>query len=437
MISRLRRPQKSPLLIIGAGITGLSLANALAGRYQITILEAQTRTGGRIRSLGNRMEAGPEFVHGNLPLTSELVNQAGATLEKTEGKWYRVSNCEWKENDEVVEGWDAMLENISQIPEDITLDAFLETHFGAPDHEQLRRHARAFASGFDLADPVKASIKALAREWSNQPGSMYRIKEGYASLITYLEKQCVDKGCIILTNKKVKQIDWQKGAVAVYTDTGDRFHAEKLIVTLPAGVLQRKMATCSVNLTPSLDNYEQAWQQIGFGSVMKILLRFKQAFWKDQHKNIGFILSDEAIPSWWTQLPSKQPLLTGWVGGPSALQWDRMSKETIIEHAVNVLVRLFRMTAGEIIDQLEEHHIFRWHNIETACGGYSYATPQSDEALQILNTPIDGTVYFAGESLYRGPHPGTVEAALHNAYEVAEKLVAPSRLPRPGISLFG
>lgn len=418
----MRKETKPSLLILGAGIAGLSVANELADQYDITLLEAQSRVGGRIHKIGDHLEAGPEFVHGDLPLTKMLVKKAGATLEKLTGNWYRVSDCEWKEEDEMVDGWDLLMKKINSTEEDTSLDAFLEMHFAGPAYEALRRQTRAFATGFDLADPVKASIKALGNEWNNQSDEIYRIKEGYVSLINYLEQQCLKKGCTILTNKKIKQVDWQQETVTVYTDQGEKFHAGKLVITIPAGVLQKKMSDCSINFTPPLDDYENAWQQIGFGSVLKILLRFKQRFWEKTQRDIGFILSDEAIPTWWTQFPSKIPVLTGWVGGPSALQWDLIDDEKVIEQAIHSLARIFKLTAEEISDQLEEHYIFRWHQVATSQGAYSYETPFSAAAIHLLQQPVANTIYFTGESLYQGTSPGTVEAALVSATELIKKM---------------
>ncbi|MBV9987873.1 MAG: FAD-dependent oxidoreductase [Chitinophagaceae bacterium] len=416
------KAKKGSLIIVGAGAAGLIAASELAGKFQVTVLEASDTTGGRIRTIDG-MEAGAEFVHGELPLTMELAKKAGATLEKTGGHFYQVSDCDWRRQDDIIEGWDLLLQKMEALKDDITLDAFLETNFAGGEYEELRRRTRAYASGFDVADPVKASVKALYREWSQGMDEMYRIKEGYAAITDHLQQQCEAAGCRILTNKKVKQADWEQDRVKVYTDDGETFEAQKLILTLPAGIMQRKLASHSINITPPLDSYDTAWEQIGYGSVLKILLKFKEAFWAEQQEEVGFVISDQPIPTWWTQLPYDEPLLTGWIGGPYALQWDNKTDEEILEHAVTSLSRIFRRTVTDITALLESHQILRWHTIETALGAYSYETPLSAEARALLMTPVAGTLYFAGEALYNGPHPGTVEAALYSGKEVAERII--------------
>jgi len=56
-------------------------------------------------------------------------------------------------------------------------------------------------------------------------------------------------------------------------------------------------------------------------------------------------------------------------------------------------------------------------------GGYSYATPETANALKILNTPINEKLFFAGEGLYSGDHPGTVEAAIVSAKQTVAHLL--------------
>jgi monoamine oxidase len=97
-----------------------------------------------------------------------------------------------------------------------------------------------------------------------------------------------------------------------------------------------------------------------------------------------------------------------------------MDDETIVVHAVTSLAHIFGMTTEEVVKQLSEHHIFRWHALPAAGGAYSFETPLSGEAKKLLSTPIEDTLYFAGEALYSGPYPGTVEAALHCGMKIAK-----------------
>ena len=67
-LKALAQPSDQPLLIIGAGMAGLSAARLLhdAG-YQVTVIEGRDRAGGRIwtnRALGLPLDLGASWIHG-------------------------------------------------------------------------------------------------------------------------------------------------------------------------------------------------------------------------------------------------------------------------------------------------------------------------------------------------------------------------------------
>jgi monoamine oxidase len=53
-------------------------------------------------------------------------------------------------------------------------------------------------------------------------------------------------------------------------------------------------------------------------------------------------------------------------------------------------------------------------------GAYSYNKLFTTAARQLLNEPIQNTLYFAGEALYDGNAGGTVEAALVSGLAVSK-----------------
>src|SRR6476659_10302898 len=98
----------------------------------------------------------------------------------------------------------------------------------------------------------------------------------------------------------------EKGEVKIVTADNKAFYGSKVIVTVPLGVLKAELnAEAAIAFTPSLYDYFRAAKNIGYGTVTKILFQFNERFWEDK---IGFILSDENIPVWWTQAPDDYPL---------------------------------------------------------------------------------------------------------------------------------
>lgn len=77
------------VLIIGAGIAGLTAARRLAeAGLKVTVIEARDRVGGRIlthRVGDDSIELGAEFVHGRPPELLALIAETGAELYERDG----------------------------------------------------------------------------------------------------------------------------------------------------------------------------------------------------------------------------------------------------------------------------------------------------------------------------------------------------------------
>lgn len=417
--------QKKNLVIIGAGASGLMAASELCQHYNVTILEARNRIGGRIHSQQSSttpfiIETGAEFIHGKLPITLQLLKEAGIRYVPMEGNMYRKEKGKWNEQTDFVEGWDKLVKQMGKLEKDMTMHEFLDTYFAGDKYTELRRHTTAFAEGFDIADIKKASVKALYREWSHEQDVVYRVPEGYSSLMVYLQQECENKGCKILMNQLVKQIDWDNQGATVHTINEDKFSADKIIVTIPVNLLQLSAGRASINFTPPLDGQVKAANEVGVGAVIKVIFFFKKAFWE---KDTGFIFSNEVIPTWWTQLPDRTPVLTGWLGGPKAERLSDHSEEDIIEKGLHSLSSIFELTIDELKENLTETHVFNWQQDEFARGAYTYNMPGSSKARECLNESIDGIIYFAGEAMYDGASPGTVEAALATGKDISARLL--------------
>jgi len=417
---------RDTVIIIGAGASGLMAAKELAAKFDVIILEAATRIGGRIHSVYTQQstyvtEAGAEFIHGHQKETIKLLKAAKIDYVPVEGNMYRKESGGWKKQTEMIEGWDELLKKMKKVKTDESLQSFLHEYFGDDRYADLRRHATNYAEGFDLADTSKASVQSLYQEWVNEEEHIFRIPAGYGTLIDHLKKQSEKEGCHILTNHKVTQIDWEKNDVTVYTANKKTFSASKLIVTVPISILVKAGDKFSINFTPPIDLYISAANKMGTGAVIKVVIHFQERLWK---KDMGFVFSDEIFPTWWTQLPDERPVLTGWCGGPKAEQLSSQSDEDIFEKAILSLSSILDKPVDDLKKNIRHANVFNWQSEDLNLHGYCYSTIETAAARQVLCKPVEGTIFFAGEALYEGTSPGTVEAALVSGKNAAAKLLS-------------
>lgn len=414
------------IIVVGAGAAGLKAASDLATRnYRVTVVEARDRIGGRIHTMSGHfsrpVDVGAEFIHGNQPITIDLAEKANVSLQRLAGNHFRIAKGALKDGGDLFnDEWDVMLTELSKLKADMPMAAFLDRHFNQQQHSDFYASVKGFVEGFDAADLDKVSAFALRDEWENTDDEQqYHLKGTYHALMQQLEKAIKAGGGEITLSSPVRTILWASGKVQVILDDDRIFEGDRVIVTVPIGVLQRR----GIVFVPDIPKHQQAFGEIGFGGVVKFIFEFDQPFWEYRVnrplKNAAFIFSDAQVPTWWTRLPDATPLLTGWMGGPRTLTLDRSDK-ALYERALSSLSYIFDCSPAIIEQHLRHFYIADWVKDPYAHGAYAYATVNTAAARKLLMTPIDNTLYFAGEAIYDGPAMGTVEAALASGRNVAE-----------------
>jgi monoamine oxidase len=417
------------VIIIGAGAAGLNAARKLSKQSKsVLIVEARDRIGGRIHTVKSApfstpIEYGAEFIHGDLPVTKALLKEAGVPCHKGSGKVWNVQEGKLTPGDFFTAGWDEMLHKLKQLDRDMSIADFLRKYFGGPEHNELRESIHHFVSGYDAADPEKASSLSLREEWlAEEDITGYHPEGGYSRLINFLHGECAKQHVTFELNREVTEITWGKGRVDIHVNDGKIFQASKAIITIPPAVLK----TNRLKFSPEIPTYMEAIRKIETGGVIKFLVEFKEAYWENssgdfQNMNdLHFLFSDAAIPTWWTQRPTTTTLLTGWLAGPVLLEIDR-SENALRSKCFQSLAYLFKCSEEKLLEKIRAVKIIDWTADQFACGAYAYRSVDGNGALKVLSTPIEETIYFAGEAYHNGTDMGTVEAALKSAEDIVRK----------------
>jgi monoamine oxidase len=221
----------------------------------------------------------------------------------------------------------------------------------------LRRTITQFVQGYDAADPAAASTLALRDEWLDETGRQARIAGGYGALMDYLAGELAKQRGDIRFAHVVSAIDVDETGVTVRTKDGNAARASAVILTVPLPLL------LGVELPlPLRDKAALAVADIGFGNVVKILLRFNSKWWEgksDVPDDLSFITSNAPVPTWWTQYPAAHAVLTGWYAGPRAANAAALGERGLIDHIAQRDLRGAARTPASRTDGRTRHRLGR------------------------------------------------------------------------------
>jgi monoamine oxidase len=261
--------------------------------------------------------------------------------------------------------------------------------------------------GFDAADPARVSAREIVQEWGSGAlgSSQMRPQGGYGPLLEFFLNSKIKIGL----GRPVREIRWRPGEVDI-----DGVRARHAIVTLPLGVLQ----SGSVRFFPEIEK-QAALRKLASGPVIRVALRFREAFWEERCPGVAFFQSPEApFPTFWTPLPMHAPLLTAWAGGPKAERLSGLPEKQLVRHALasvrSVLGRLPKVQGVLVQD---------WQADPYSCGAYSYVLVGGQGAREQLRKPLQKTLFFAGEAT-DADEAGTVAGALRSGMRAAKEVLA-------------
>lgn len=426
---------KKRVIVIGAGMCGLMASFELSkAGYLVTILEARDRAGGRVwqfpdEEFGFPAEGGAEFVHGPAPVTRSMLRKAGLTYIPMKGaeNWRVINNQLVRDVREHLFA-DEFREKLTQLKEDIPIALFLARYFPEERYKEIKEYIFRMVEDYDAADPEKISSFVLRDEWlgSDKEWLQGRVKEGYGALVAFLLEQSIKNGVKVYYHQNVTECKIEDLNVNVRCSDRESYDCDYVICTLPIPVISE------ISFHPSAPEKIHAIKQVGFGGVIKLLIRFKESWWlnivgKDLSR-LSSLFSEEKIPCWWTQYPDLYPVLTGWLAGPLVSKMQRASDQEIFEAGIISLSHIFTISQEVLLLQCIHWRVANWQNDPFSQGAYSYFTPETQSAVEILTKPIDNRIFFAGEALYSGQETAMVEGALGSGLEVAKRILALVRL---------
>jgi len=174
-------------------------------------------------------------------------------------------------------------------------------------------------------------------------------------------------------------------------------------------------------------------RRLEMGHAVRFTMVFRSRWWersgavaKEKLESMSFLFTfQRSVRVWWTAHPEPEalPALTGWVGGPRALELEGRSAGELGRQACADLAQVFGVAEDMVRWELLATYAHDWSGDAYARGAYSYVPVGALDAPAAMTKPEADTLFFAGEHTDVTGHWGTVHAAIRSGLRAAAQVL--------------
>ncbi len=436
---------RETVIVIGAGLAGLNSALLLEAQgFDVTVLEARNRIGGRLYTLDNvpgRPEAGGNTIGANYARVIDRANALGLTLNPAPDVVGGIRTMELFVDGQFIEpsAWASFAgnpfpESVKRFPPgSMIFGALRDNPLQQPSDwllEEYQKYDVAIATVFD-----RMGLDERSKELVNQTNSygdtlestsllsLYRTAASYAKAGDIKGgPQAVDGGNQrlpeamaealkqpVLMGKVVTSITLSDTGGVVTTADGSTYKGDHVISSIPLTALR------NISISPALPALQQrAINEIDYSKTLIVQLTVSDEYW------------GEHTPSLWTDTPierifatsldgsGKVSNVTFWLTGANAMLFSAMQETARDESLLENFYAIYPQSRGKVA--LEQ--VVDWNSDPFVQGTWPAYKPGQVSAFGDAISTRHGRLYFAGE------HTAVANTGMEGAMESSERVVA-------------
>ncbi|PRY70595.1 monoamine oxidase [Glaciihabitans tibetensis] len=360
--------------VIGAGVAGAETARLLnLYGFDVVMLEAQDRVGGRIHTIASDDWPVPPQL-GAWTFTEPADAEILAHLERLDVQTAPVGTAEYRSAASVPAGDATVPDNSPDVVTENTVGAtavataldWASRQTADPSLQRALDDSGATdtAAGQSLGDldgtqllgqqlaVIAATSGAAASDLSSwygvrapsaesadsadsaDPAESPASSDGQVAVVGDLAQlvETALESVETFLSTPIVGIAYSDDGVSLRLGTGESLSVDRVVVTVPLGVLQNDV----IEFDPLLPfTHRGAIADLGFGTVNSVWLRFDEPFWTTEAAVWNVVGTDTEISTWYNlQAITGEPVLVGVVGGAAAVRLEGLNDDELVDAAL-------------------------------------------------------------------------------------------------------
>jgi polyamine oxidase len=425
------------VLVVGAGIAGLTVANALAhAGVECVVLEARERIGGRLHTVdlsGTTVDLGGSWMHtpiGN-PV-SRFARDVG--IESHPGDplpgltAFDCSTGLWLSHDDVeasltaeLDGFTGALEQLrATLGPDASAAEGIEAYLARTGlvGDALRRARQGLRASVEADAAGAAEHQSLEWLWTQEEYDGDYFGDfpvgGYGSVVSAMAA-----GLDVRQGRPVALVSTQDDGVSVTSASGTSETGSHVVVTAPLGTLKNELPEFA---PPLPAERVEVVRRLGFGRYEKVVLKFDRPFWREAGwSHLVLFSSEPEEPATWVfdlDAFGAGPILVCHTFHSATGHLDGAATS-----AVGWVTGMLTVALGAPCPEPVAVAVTGWATDPYSVGAYTHVPPGSSNAdLDLLGTPVAGRLLFAGEHT-QSARVGYADGAMTSGIREAKRLL--------------